>query len=100
MDTIPYVLIYSRKSAKVMGRLSFRATKNLIEKTDTKQSNNKNEYSKFITTKFQEIFSAFLRAVYGISVSLNTRNVVCDVNDIEACLTPIKTMKLGVSLHR
>lgn len=61
-----------------MVRLSFRATKNLIEKTDTKQSKNKNEYSKVITAKFHEFLSAFLREVYGISVTLNTRNVVCD----------------------
>jgi len=46
-----------------MVRLSFRATKNLIEKTDTKQSKDKNEYSKFITAKFQEFLSAILRAV-------------------------------------
>ena len=83
-----------------MGRLSLRATKNLIENTDTKQSKNMNEYSKFTTAKFQEFLSEFLREVYGISVTVNTRNVVCDENDIQACLTPIKTMKLGVSLHR
>jgi hypothetical protein len=65
-----------------------------------KQSKNKNDCSTFITAKFQELLSAFLRTVYGISVSLNTRNVVCDENDIHPCLTPIKTMKLEVCLHR
>jgi hypothetical protein len=85
-----------------MVRISFRETKTLITKTHTKQSRNARGYSKFITAKFQEILPAFLRAVlvYGISVSLNTRNAVCDENDIRACLTPIKTTKLGVSLHR
>ena len=75
-DTINFV--YCRKSAKVRVRLSFRATENLIEKTDTKHNKNNNEYSTVITAKFHEFLSAFLRAVYGISVTLNTRNVVCD----------------------
>ena len=44
-----------------MVRFSFRATKYLIEKTDTKQSKNKNEYITVITAKFHEILSAFLR---------------------------------------